>query len=90
MLHCLRTIIGGLADVNLSIAKENPSKAEFEAFRCKMRELEEKVEKMAIEKREVEMVFAETRHQLKVSCDQLIVAEVMLVELQRQLNSANG
>ncbi|KAG1328018.1 filament-like plant protein 3 [Cocos nucifera] len=70
--------------------RDGSSKSEVEAVHQQMTGLEEKVEKMAMEKVEVEMSLNETRNQLKFSCNQLAVAEDKLMDLQRQLNLVNG
>ncbi|ONK70990.1 uncharacterized protein A4U43_C04F3590 [Asparagus officinalis] len=75
---------------NPSVAKENPSGAVSSAQQSKIKVLEEKIEKMAIDKQDTELVLAETRDQLNASHEQLTIAEDKLIELQRQLNSANG
>ncbi|XP_010911870.2 uncharacterized protein [Elaeis guineensis] len=70
--------------------RDSSSKSEVEAVHQQMTGLEEKVDKMATEKVEVEMSLNETRNQLKISCNQLTVAEDKLMDLQRQLNLVNG
>ncbi|XP_026658650.2 filament-like plant protein 3 [Phoenix dactylifera] len=70
--------------------RDSSSKSEVEAVHQQMAGLEEKVATMATEKVEVEMSLNETRNQLKISRNQLAVAEDKLIELQRQLNLVNG
>ncbi|KAL6992989.1 hypothetical protein U1Q18_011104 [Sarracenia purpurea var. burkii] len=68
---------------------ENPLKVEFETMIIRTAELEEKLEKMEMEKAELEMTLTECQDQLKTSRDRLIEAEVKLVELQSWLAMAN-
>lgn len=78
------------AHTDLVVAKEHSSRAEFEALQCKMGALEDKYNKMRTEKLDMEMALAETRNQLKFCRDHMISTEDKLIELQQQLNSANG
>lgn len=68
---------------------EGPLKAKLEAMINRTVELEEKLEKMEMEKVEMDLSLAECQHQLKTSRDRLTEAETKLVELQTQLAMAN-
>uniref|UniRef100_A0A5B6ZS90 Putative filament-like plant protein n=1 Tax=Davidia involucrata TaxID=16924 RepID=A0A5B6ZS90_DAVIN len=68
---------------------ESPLKAELEAMINRTAELEEKLEKMEVEKVELEMALTKCQNQLKTSRNQLKDTEVKLAELQTQLAMAN-
>ncbi|CAL9197774.1 unnamed protein product [Musa hybrid cultivar] len=78
------------ADLDVAIPRQRSPRSSPETMRQQMAVLEEKIEKMTIEKGNMETSIAQTNCQLKTSCNQLVVAEGELVELHRQLNLVNG
>ncbi|CAL9128024.1 unnamed protein product [Musa textilis] len=78
------------ADLDVAIPRQSSPRSSPETMRQQVAVLEEKIEKMTIEKGNMETSIAQTNCQLKTSCDQLVVAEGELVELHRQLNLVNG
>ncbi|KAI8029552.1 hypothetical protein LOK49_LG01G02515 [Camellia lanceoleosa] len=68
---------------------ESHLKAELDAMINRTAELEEKLEKMEMEKAELEMALTECQDQVKISRDQLMEVELKLVELQTRLDMAN-
>ncbi|CAL5368813.1 unnamed protein product [Camellia sinensis] len=68
---------------------ESHLKAELDAMINRTAELEEKLEKMEMEKVELEMAVTECQDQVKTSRDQLMDVELKLVELQTRLDMVN-
>ncbi|WOK96425.1 hypothetical protein Cni_G05132 [Canna indica] len=78
------------ADLDVAIPRHSSPRSNIESMGQQMAMLEEKIEKMTIEKGEMEASLDKTNGQLKILRDQLIVAEGELVELHRQLNLVSG
>ncbi|RWW74827.1 hypothetical protein BHE74_00017205 [Ensete ventricosum] len=78
------------ADLDVAMPRQSSPRSSPETMRQQMAVLEEKIEKMTIEKGNMETAIAQTNCQLKTSFNQLVVAEGKLVELHRQLNLVNG
>ncbi|KAL6905559.1 hypothetical protein ACP4OV_003160 [Aristida adscensionis] len=76
-------------DSDKAVARNTSSKVETEELQNQVTDLQEKLEAIASEKRELEMALMEVRNQLDVSCDALVAAKNRLVEMQMQLDSAN-
>ncbi|XP_059656336.1 filament-like plant protein [Cornus florida] len=77
------------ASLDQSSGGVGPLKADLEAMINRTAELEEKLEKMEVEKVELDMALHECQNQLNTSRNQLKEAEMELVELQTQLATAN-
>ncbi|KAM0845009.1 hypothetical protein ACQ4PT_056684 [Festuca glaucescens] len=80
--------VGAETDSDQTVTRDI-SRVETEAVQLQMIELQEKVEKIEHEKKELEMAFAEARNQLDKSRDTLMAANNKLIDLQMQLNLAN-
>jgi chromosome segregation ATPase len=68
---------------------DKSSQVETESLMRQVADLHGKVEKIEVEKRELEMALADAKDQLGTSCDALMVANNKLIELQMQLDLAN-
>ncbi|KAF0895823.1 hypothetical protein E2562_016556 [Oryza meyeriana var. granulata] len=76
-------------DSDQAVAIDKASKVETETLKSQVTDLQAKVEKLEAEKRDLEIALSETRIQLDTSCDDLMVANNKLAELQVQFNLAN-
>ncbi|KAG8090720.1 hypothetical protein GUJ93_ZPchr0011g27115 [Zizania palustris] len=76
-------------DSDQAVAIDNSSRVETGALKHQITDLQESVEKLEAQKRDLEMTLAESRIQLDTSCDALTAANNKLAELQMQLNLAN-
>ncbi|KAL5204539.1 hypothetical protein ABZP36_009410 [Zizania latifolia] len=76
-------------DSDQAVAADNSSKVETGALKHQITDLQESVEKLEAQKRDLEMTLAEARIQLDTSCDALMAANNKLAELQMQFNLAN-
>nr|CAB3489249.1 unnamed protein product [Digitaria exilis] len=79
----------GETDSDQSVSRDKSSKAETESLQRQVADLHGKVEKIEVEKRELEMALMDARDQLGTSCDALTVANNKLIDLQMQLDLAN-
>ncbi|KAL0926170.1 hypothetical protein M5K25_002375 [Dendrobium thyrsiflorum] len=77
-------------DSDLSVTRDGPSRMEVEVMHRQLAELKQKIAKFETEKVEMEMTLSESRNQLKVTSDNLIIADKKLIELQQELSAANG
>ncbi|CAI9763383.1 unnamed protein product [Fraxinus pennsylvanica] len=68
---------------------EQPLKAELDTMMTRTAELEEKLEKVEVEKISLEMALKECQKQLKTSRDQLKETQLKLVDLETQLAMVN-
>ncbi|KAL5205009.1 hypothetical protein ABZP36_009880 [Zizania latifolia] len=75
-------------DSDQAMALDNSSKVETEALKHQVTDLQENVEKLESEKRDLEMSLAEARIQLEMSCAALMASNNKLAELQMQFNLA--
>jgi chromosome segregation ATPase len=80
---------GAETDSDQGVARNESSKVEIESLQGLVTDLHAKVEKIQVEKKELETTLAEVRDQLGTSCDALMVANGKLVDLQMQLDLAN-
>jgi chromosome segregation ATPase len=76
-------------DSDKAVARNNSSKVENKEMQSQVTDLQEKIEAIATEKRELEMALMELRNQLDISSDALVAAKNRLVDMQMQLDSAN-
>ncbi|KAF8405715.1 hypothetical protein HHK36_007792 [Tetracentron sinense] len=83
--HCLESE----AASDRPIGRESSLKTEFESMIQRTAELEEKFERMEVERAGLEIALTESQDRLETSQVQLREAEVKLVELQKQLAYAN-
>lgn len=77
-------------DSNFSVTRDGPSKMEAEDMRRQLAEFKQKISVLETEKVEMEIALSESRNQLKVSCDKLVIADKKLLELQQELSESNG
>ncbi|OVA11470.1 Filament-like plant protein [Macleaya cordata] len=83
------TKIGAVSDQHYDGGHDHDqSKADLEAMIQRTAELEEKLERMEVEKSGLEMALAESQDRLETSQDQLRKAEEKLVEVQKELDLA--
>ena len=80
---------GAETDSDQVLTRDPSSKVETELLLGQVADLHEKIEKIEVEKRELEMALADARDQLGTSCDALMVANNKLIDLQMQLDLAN-
>jgi len=80
---------GAETDSDQVLTRDPSSKVETELLLGQVADLHEKIEKIEVEKRELEMALADARDQLGTSCDALMVANNKLSDLQMQLDLAN-
>jgi len=80
---------GAETDSDKVLTRDPSSKVETELLLGQVADLHEKIEKIEVEKRELEMALADARDQLGTSCDALMVANNKLSDLQMQLDLAN-
>jgi len=80
---------GAETDSDHVVTRDQSSKVETELLLGQVADLHEKIEKIEVEKRELEMALADARDQLGTSCDALMVANNKLSDLQMQLDLAN-
>ena len=80
---------GAETDSDQVLTRDPSSKVETESLLGQVADLHEKIEKIEVEKRELEMALADARDQLGTSCDALMVANNKLSDLQMQLDLAN-
>ncbi|RLM58216.1 hypothetical protein C2845_PM18G01740 [Panicum miliaceum] len=80
---------GAETDSDQVVTRDQSSKVETESLLSQVADLHEKVEKIEVEKRELEMALADARDHLGTSCDALMVANNKLIDLQMQLDLAN-
>ncbi|TVU51035.1 hypothetical protein EJB05_02439 [Eragrostis curvula] len=83
-----RTSSSSETDSDKAVARNN-SKAEIEELQNQVTDLQERLEAIASEKRELEMALMEARNQLDISSDALVAAKNRLVDMQMELDSSN-
>ncbi|CAN6362397.1 unnamed protein product [Urochloa humidicola] len=88
-VDCASSSFGAETDSDQGVTTDKSSKVKTESLMHQVADLHGKVEKIEVEKRELEMALADAKDQLGTSCDALVVANNKLIDLQMQLDLAN-